>query len=52
MDSGVSSGVGNFKVEHGPDASVLVNVHEAGLQEVGDVDKKSNIKIADRGIGG
>ena len=39
MDDGGGNGGGSFKlkVEHGPDAAEVTDVHKAGAGEVGDV---------------
>jgi len=50
--------VSRFNVEHGSEAAEVMNVHRAGMREVGDVVRereiriKSNTKIVNRDIGG
>lgn len=35
----------SFEVEHGPDVGEVANVHESGVQEVGDVVYETEIRI-------
>jgi len=42
VDDEGSNGGGILKVEHGSNASEVTNVHEAGVEEVGDVVKEKD----------
>jgi len=40
VDDGGGNGGGSFKVEHGPDAAEVTDVHKAGAGKVKDVVKE------------
>ena len=45
MDDGGGNGGGSFRVKHGSDAAEVMDVHEAGAGEVGDVVGEREMRI-------